>query len=881
MEAWPLVGRDEELALCRRVLLDECRSVVVVAPAGTGKTRIVQQVVHDLHDDAVTESIVATRSAQGLPLAAVAALLPADAAVPAEPIELFRVARRALDQRAAGRPLIVAVDDAHLVDSLSAALLHHVESAAGVRLLIAIRAGEPVEDAITALWRDGAAQRVEVQPLGPDDVTTLLRAVLDGEIDAASARRLWQITGGNPLYLHEIVNEALRAGTLEVVRGVWHWHGDVRVGARLRELVELRLAGLNDEERAVVSLLAVGDVVPHEVVDRAGTPQAISQLQRRGFVVADRRQDRTVLSLDHPLFAEVVRTVMPTGERTRWCRFLAESADLSATEDVAVLQRAVWMVDGGGATDSEFLTRAARLANKRWDGALADRLAASAIAAGGGPRALLVRGDACFKLGRYEESLRHLSAVDDAQLDDEELAHLAMLLAETGFWGLGRATETHAALRRLAQRVKNDRARQRVHALRSAIMYATDDRLAASEIALPIASDPKADGLARLRASTAAAGWLSFSGHPQAALELCEALLPVGFEHANESQRGVGWVIAQMLVAYNCLGRFDEAAQIVAAVRDAAIADGDDEVVGSSTLVLARLALTRGDLATARSMARQATAALHAYDPAGYLPWCLGLVAQIAAQLGDATAASDAIAELDGIEWIVRLNDYEVAIGRAWAAVAAGELLTPVRVLLDTATDAGSKGNRFTQGFVLHEALRIGALPRDVIDGLEEACTTGELPVHEILLAHARALAAADGAALEAVSESFERSGCLLLAAEAAAEAAAAYQRDGLTMRAERSSGAASRLVAACPGATTPALANLLAVPALTRRELEVSRLAAGGLSNSGIADRLGVGVRTVEGHLLRAMTKLGVRSRADIGSALGEAVTTPPSENA
>ena len=173
------------------------------------------------------------------------------------------------------------------------------------------------------MWRDGAAQRIEVQPLGPDDVTTLLRAVLDGEIDAASARRLWQITGGNPLYLHEIVNEALRAGTLEVVRDVWHWHGDVRVGARLRELVELRLAGLNDEERAVVSLLAVGDVVLHEVVDRAGTPQAISQLQRRGFVVTDRRQDRTVLSLDHPLFAEVVRTVMPIGERTRWCRFLA------------------------------------------------------------------------------------------------------------------------------------------------------------------------------------------------------------------------------------------------------------------------------------------------------------------------------------------------------------------------------------------------------------------------------------------------------------------------------------------------------------------------------------------------------------------------------
>src|SRR5262245_52625215 len=109
MGEWQLAGRGEELALCGRVLLDDQQSVVVVAPVGTGKTRIVQQVLHDLGDVALTESIVATRSAQALPLAAVAALLPTDSAVPAEPIELFRAARSALEQRAAGRPLIIAV----------------------------------------------------------------------------------------------------------------------------------------------------------------------------------------------------------------------------------------------------------------------------------------------------------------------------------------------------------------------------------------------------------------------------------------------------------------------------------------------------------------------------------------------------------------------------------------------------------------------------------------------------------------------------------------------------------------------------------------------------------------------------------------------------
>jgi DNA-binding CsgD family transcriptional regulator len=870
VSGWSLVGRDEELALCRRLLLDEGRSAVVVAPAGTGKTRILQQVLRDLADDAVTEMLVATRSAQGLPLAVVAALLPPDVPAPPAPIDLFRAVRSALEQRAAGRPFIVAVDDAHLVDPLSAALLHHLATTSAVQLLVAIRSGEPVEDAITALWRDGAAPRIDVQPLGLEDVATLLRSVLDGEVDGPSVRRLWRVTGGNPLYLHEVVTEALRAGTLEVVHGVWRWHGSVHIGARLRELVELRLATLDDDEQELVALLAVGDVVKFEVVERAVSPQVIARLQHRGFVVAARGEEPTHLSLDHPLFAEVVRTSMPVAERTRWCRFLAESSDLDDRDDVAVLRHAMWTIDGGVATDPDLLTRAAEVASKRWDGALADRLAGVAIEVGAGPRALLVRGDACFKLGRFGDSMSHLLAIDEALLDEEQLARFAMLFAETGFWGVGRAADTEAALDRIEQRLERRGPRERVRALRSGIMFATNDLAGASDLALPIASDPNADGIARLRSATAAAGGLSLSGHPESALELCETLLPVGFEHANESPRGLGWVVAAMVLANHCLGRFEDADRVVGTVRDAAIGDGDSEAIANATLALARLALDRGDLGRARSMAREAVAALHVYDAAGYLPWCLGIVAQIAAQLGDASAAHEAIAELDGMEWAVRVNDYDVATGRAWAAVARGEVTTPVHLLIDAAAEARATGNRFAQGLLLHEALRIGAHPRDVVEGLEESCESRGLPYHETFVAHARALAAHDGAGLEAVSDAFAAIGSLLLAAEAAAEAAVAYQRAGHTSRAERVSGVATRLLAGCGGARTPALAKLVNAPNLTRRELEVCRLAAGGLSNKAVADRLGVGVRTVEGHLLRAMTKLGVRSRVDLAAAVG-----------
>ena len=55
----------------------------------------------------------------------------------------------------------------------------------------------------------------------------------------------------------------------------------------------------------------------------------------------------------------------------------------------------------------------------------------------------------------------------------------------------------------------------------------------------------------------------------------------------------------------------------------------------------------------------------------------------------------------------------------------------------------------------------------------------------------------------------------------------------------------------------------------LTAREREIVTLAADGLTNREIADRLVVSVRTVEGHLYRAGAKLGITDRTQLASVL------------
>ena len=79
----------------------------------------------------------------------------------------------------------------------------------------------------------------------------------------------------------------------------------------------------------------------------------------------------------------------------------------------------------------------------------------------------------------------------------------------------------------------------------------------------------------------------------------------------------------------------------------------------------------------------------------------------------------------------------------------------------------------------------------------------------------------------------------------------------------------AHHLAQACEGARIPALAAIAVPLPLTHREREIVTLAASGLSNREVAQRLVVSVRTVENHLYRAGTELGTTDRAELATLL------------
>ena len=867
---WPFAGRDTELRLVGEALASgSAGGVVIVGPAGVGKTRLAAEAAELAGARGCAVAWVrASRSARSIPLGAFAALLPAPEGGLPEGAELLARARRALADRAAGRRLVLCVDDGQLLDDASAALVHQLVAAGEAFAVVSRRRGEPGPDALRALWKDELCVVLELAELSRPETQSLLDAGLGGAMEGASANALWELSRGNALFLRELVRHGIDRGLLAQDGGVWRWRGEVMAGTRLAELVDVRIEDVGAGGRRALELVAVGGPLEVGMLD-PGELAALEALERHDLVLRRTDGRRRFVDVAHPLHGEAVRArLTPTRVEALQTRLADAVQACGGRRGGDLLRIAVWRLQAGATGEGQLFARAAERALAAHDPVLAERLARAAAQDGGLFGARLALGRALALAGRAPEAQRLLADLVAGARDDRERAAAATASARNLFWALDGAAEADAVLRHAERLVSDPGLRHELMALRVRFKAAQGAPAAALAAARPLLGDDSVDDRARATVALGAVEALFSTGRSEEAVALADASLPVARRCQNELPHAEPVLLGMRAMALRLAGRLVEATSL----SQSAYADLLPLRSAPATAVeansLGLIWLARGRVRTALRFCRESAAFLRDGDGVGMLAFALAGVAQAAAQAGEAAAARDAVREMDRTALGHTGFAVELGLARAWSAAASGEL-SRARGLARAAAALGrSRGQDAYAVRALHELCRLGD-PAAAAPQLAGLAGSVDGPFAAAAAAHAAALVAGDGAALLDAAERFAAADALLLAAEAADAAAAAHRDAGRLASARAAAARAALWLTNCEGARPP---TMLATPQavdLTPREREIALLAAAGSSSRDIAGRLVLSVRTVDNHLHNAYRKLGVTRRQDLPDVL------------
>ena len=251
-----------------------------------GKTWLAREVLRRASSSGEsTNWIVGTESAHALPLGAFIGSLGDAMSDPMTNVQ--RVINSFVTQQRQGR-VVVGVDDAHLLDPLSAFVVHQLAQSGGARLVVTLRTGSEEPDAVTALWKDGLLARLDLEPLSAAATREVIENTLGGPVDALSAARFRQLTDGNALFLRELVADQIAAGRMRNLAGVWMWDGDVAISASLSDTVGRQLRRLNPGLALVVDTLSQCEPLAVDVLCDLVRRRDLAAAERLGLVSVER-----------------------------------------------------------------------------------------------------------------------------------------------------------------------------------------------------------------------------------------------------------------------------------------------------------------------------------------------------------------------------------------------------------------------------------------------------------------------------------------------------------------------------------------------------------------------------------------------------------------
>ncbi len=800
-----------------------------------------------------------------------------------------------------GRPLLLVVDDAHWADEPSLRWLAHLAprlEGAAVALLVAFRPGEPrfARTWLEALL-DQAQTVVRPQLLSEAAVSAIARAVLGSWATDELCAAVWTASGGNPLYVAELLRAA-RLGDrppagldpAELVAGG-------REAAGRRMLAGVR--GLHPGALALAQALAVlGDACElRHAAALAGVEVAEAISLAAAFVRMELLADDDPPRFIHPVVRDAVEASLASDARDALHRFAARLlyADGAVPGQVAAhlagvrpvgdgwvvdrLREAAWMAihSGAPAAAAGLLGRALSEPPPRERRVFVLREAARAEAGAG-------RVAACTHL---EEALR-------LAFDPRERAEIALEVAEA-YAGLFRWVEAVDVIERalaeldeadddLAARLEGELVVCGLHDARRASRVAPMlERLATRS---PAGGAVEALAVARGMS-------MVLAGRPAN-----EAVRPLDDALSGAAPGAENWdTRAALLWSLVTAERFASVERalgpMVAEVHRSGSARG--LVAVYSTLGLLKLRL--GALPEADAAAGVALRVLQEGDFAPGLAFAATVLADVAVEAGELDEAQTLIGLLPQKGWPAAVGTVLIPAARGRLRLAQGrpaEALADFQACADMfspdvwGTDMHDVGYLHARAGAAQALLRLGdrkAASRMAQAELDDVRVFGAPRALGISLRVA-GLAAGGEDGIELLHESvasLRGSPALLELGHSLTELGAAMRRAGHRAAAGEPLGEALELAARCGARRLAARAReelkatgarprrvwRTGVEALTPSELRIVRLAADGHTNREIAHELYVTLKTVEGHLSRAYTKLGIQGRGELPRVL------------
>lgn len=857
---WPVVQRLDEYTTIQSALVDQqgARGIVLVGDAGVGKTTLARLVTQSL--PARVQWVAGTESARSIPLGVFAHLV--GAATSRDPVAFLAAARETI--LAEGHS-VIGVDDAHLLDQLSATLLHQLALDGSVRIVATVRSGETVPDAITSLWKDGYLQRLHLMPFSKEQCVTLIESALGGRVEGLSADLMWESSGGNALFVRHLVEGALEAGTLRQVRGVWQLRGRTAVTSELASLLDSRVDQLPDNVLHALRLLTFCEPLDLDTLSAVAGVDAVEEAENRGLIRVVDEAGGIEVRFNHPLFGEVIRRRLGMAAARRLRGEVVRALHGRKLRGPADrIRLAELTLDSDESPELDLLVSAARDAIALTNVTLGERLARAAVNRGGGLVASELLARSLLWQGNSAEAEETLSTFDPKQMNELEVVRWGLARIANLHWSMGDAESAGEVLDLLCDRVSHPGLKLVVAGVASASRLFENQLREAVELSRVVLADPEA--------SAAAVEWAVFGGALALALmgrgEDVEAVAGRGHQVDDKVDGLLRYLTAFGEVRALVLGGdFDTAARRSADIVRITSA-GQYLAWGMANVLVGTVELARGRFSDTVSRMEQTVAALTSESAASWSFPARLLLAQSYCALGRADAGAKMVAELrtrSGKH--VAVFGPQLRIAEAWLAAAEGNVSAAIDLALDAAGLASESEQTAIEMLALHDAVRFG--DQTCLDRLTDLAANTGGRLASAIAAHAAAVRDRDAAGIWAAAQQFERIGALLSAADASAQAAVAFAAADDRRHSTEAAAAATRLAAECGGIRTPAL-ELAAHPLpLTVREREIANLVAAGLSNKEIAERLVVSVRTVEGHLYRACIKLDISDREDLAAMI------------